>query len=363
MPRNADAETWLRFALTQGISCRLRLQLLKEFKSPEQVLGASVASLQKLVSANQATALAESGQKPDWPALQAHLDWLEYAENRLLTMADAAYPTQLLDLPDPPTVLFVKGDPCWLGRHNLAIVGSRQATPQGLENAEAFATELARCGYTIVSGLAAGIDAAAHRGGLSAQGSTIAVVGTGLDRVYPAAHRELAHQIAQQGILVSEFALGSPPVAEHFPRRNRLIAALGLGCLVVEATLGSGSLITARQAADLGREVFAIPGSIHSPQSKGCHRLLKEGAKLVESAQDIHEELAVPQLVGVKVPVKLPAQAVNPLLEQMGWEPVDTDTPAMRSGLSADTLNATLLTLELDGVVSALPGGRYQRKA
>ena len=173
----------------------------------------------------------------------------------------------------------------------------------------------------------------------------------------------ISSAINEVKILVSEFALGSPPVAEHFPRRNRLIAALGLGCLVVEATLGSGSLITARQAADLGREVFAIPGSIHSPQSKGCHRLLKEGAKLVESAQDIHEELAVPQLVGVKVPVKLPAQAVNPLLEQMGWEPVDTDTLAMRSGLSADTLNATLLTLELDGVVSALPGGRYQRKA
>lgn len=363
MPRNADAEVWLRFALTWGLSSRLRLQLLREFASPDAVLGASMASLQRVLSVDQASALIKAGERKDWPELEAHLLWLEQADNRLLTLADVAYPKCLLDLPDAPSVLFVKGDPVWLGRPALALVGSRQATPQGIENAEAFALELSKCAYTIVSGLAAGIDAAAHRGGLAGQGSTIAVVGTGLDRVYPASNRELAHQIAQQGVLISEFALGSPPVAEHFPRRNRLIAALGLGCLVVEATLGSGSLITARQAADLGREVFAIPGSIHSPQSKGSHRLIKQGAKLVESAQDIHEELAVPQLAGMKVAKPLAAKEVDPLLEHMGWDPVDADTLAIRSGLQADTLNATLLMLELDGMVAALSGGRYQRKA
>lgn len=362
MPLNVDANAWLRFFLTPGIGCRTRLKLLREYGSPDAVLGAGVQSLRGLLEQDQAVALCESGERAEWPDLTLHLNWLAEPGNRLLTLADAAYPRTLLDLPDAPPTLFIKGDPAWLSRPALALVGSRQATPQGLENAEAFAAELSQCGYTIVSGLAAGIDAAAHRGGLAGAGSTIAVVGTGLDRVYPASNRELAHRIAGQGVIVSEFALGSPPIAEHFPRRNRLIAALGLGCLVVEATLGSGSLITARQAADLGREVFAIPGSIHSPQSKGAHRLIKQGAKLVESAQDIHEELAVPQLAGMKpaMPVQNPAD--DPLLAAMGWDPVDMDTLSQRSGLGADVLGATLLTLELDGRIAVLPGSRYQRK-
>lgn len=362
MPLNADAEVWLRFALTTGLGCRARVKLLREFGSPEAILGASVARLQNTLEPDRAIALAESGSRQNWSELALHLDWLAEPDNRVLTLADAAYPPPLLDLPDAPAVLFVKGDPALLVRPALALVGSRQATPQGLENAEAFAQTLSCGAYTIISGLAAGIDAAAHRGGLAGAGSTIAVVGTGLDRVYPAINRELAHQISERGALISEFALGCPPIAEHFPRRNRLIAALGLGCLVVEATLGSGSLITARQAADLGREVFAIPGSIHSPQSKGCHRLIKQGAKLVESAQDILEELAAPQLAGMTVPPKKKAESADPVLESMGWDPVDIDTLALRSGLSAEALNATLLTLELDGHVSALPGGRYQRK-
>lgn len=363
MPRNADAEIWLRFALTPGFGCRTRLKLLREYGSPDTVLGASVASLCNFLDRDVALALADAGMRNEWPELAAHLEWLAAPDNRLLTLADAAYPPRLLDLPDAPPTLFIKGDPVWLAKPAMALVGSRQATPQGLENAEAFAAELSRSGYTIVSGLAAGIDAAAHRGGLAGAGSTIAVVGTGLDRVYPASHRELAHQIAMQGALVSEFALGSPPVAEHFPRRNRLIAALGLGCLVVEATLGSGSLITARQAADLGREVFAIPGSIHSPQSKGSHRLIKQGAKLVESAQDIHEELAVPQLAGMPVAkLAICPDGGDPLLVHMGWDPVDMDTLVLRSGFGADVLSAALLTLELDGKVATLPGARYQRK-
>lgn len=360
MPRNADAEVWLRFVLTP-LSCRLRLKLLREFGSPEAVLAASVNQLLDWLEPQQAVALAEAGGRSEWSELSQHLDWLAEPDNRLLTLADAAYPAALLDLPDTPAALYVKGDPAWLCRPALALVGSRQATPQGLENAEIFAADLSQSGYTVVSGMAAGIDAAAHAGGLAGTGSTVAVVGTGLDRVYPAANRQLAHRIVERGAMVSEFPLGYPPKPEHFPRRNRLIAALGLGCLVVEATLGSGSLITARQAAELGREVFAIPGSIHSPQSKGCHRLIKDGAKLVESAQDIHDELAVPQLPGLKPAAPRAKSGEDPMLVQMGWDPVGIDTLSTRTGVGADVLSATLLTLELDGLVSVLPGGRYQR--
>ncbi|MDR3410765.1 MAG: DNA-processing protein DprA [Formivibrio sp.] len=361
MPLNADAETWLRFVLTP-LSCRIRLKLLREFGSPQAVLESRVGRLQDMLEPKLAMMLADAGCRSEWAELASHLAWLSEPGNRLLTLADAAYPASLLDLPDAPAVLFIKGDPAWLSRPALALVGSRQATPQGLENAEAFASNLSQAGYTVISGMAAGIDAAAHTGGLAGAGSTVAVVGTGLDRVYPASNRQLAHRIVECGAMVSEFPLGYPPKAEHFPRRNRLIAALGLGCLVVEATLGSGSLITARQAADLGREVFAIPGSIHSPQSKGCHRLIKEGAKLVESAQDIHDELSAPLLPGLKPVALKQRNNEDPILLQMGWDPVDLDTLSTRTGTGADVLGAVLLTLELDGLIAVLPGGRYQRK-
>ncbi len=364
MPLVADAEHWLRFVLVP-LGCRTRLKLLRQYGSPEAVLGASAISLKDFLEPSQIVLLHDAASRQTWPELQLHQQWLADDGNHLLTLADANYPRSLLDLPDAPACIFVKGDPAWLSHSAIALVGSRQATPQGLGNAEAFAADLSRTGYTIVSGLAAGIDAAAHRGGLTGTGSTVAVVGTGLDRVYPAANRALAHQIAQQGALVSEFVLGSPPKSEHFPRRNRLIAALGVGCLVVEATLGSGSLITAKQAAELGREVFAIPGSIHSPQSKGCHRLIKDGAKLVESAQDIHDELASPSLfVPASSAVSDTDVATAPdaaLLVQMGWDPVDTDTLAVRASMATDTLMATLLSLELAGKIAVLPGGRYQR--
>lgn len=362
LPFSPDAESWLRFALVP-LGCRTRLKLLRQFGSPDAVLGATASSLSDFLEPHRIGALLDAGSGRAWPELAAHIDWLAEPDNHLLTLADDAYPRALLDLPDAPMVVFVKGDVARLSRPSMALVGSRQATPQGLENAEAFAADLSRSGYTVVSGLAAGIDAAAHRGGLAGSGSTVAVVGTGLDRVYPASHRELAHQIALGGALVSELPLGSAPKSEHFPRRNRIIAALGLGCLVVEAALGSGSLITARQAADLGREVFAIPGSIHSPQSKGCHRLIKDGAKLVESAQDIHEELSAPQLAGMGEVMQPPPVRGedDPVLVQMGWEPVDIDTLAARSALGMDVLSGTLLTLELEGKISTLPGGRYQR--
>lgn len=355
-----DTESWLRFVLVP-LGCRTRLKLLRQFGSPESLLGASAAVLRDHLEPDQITDLQQAGSCSSWPELASHCDWLSEAGNHLLTLADAAYPRSLLDLPDAPAAIFVKGDPGWLNRTGMALVGSRQATPQGLENAEVFAADLSRSGYTIVSGLAAGIDTAAHRGGLAGAGSTVAVVGTGLDRVYPASNRELAHRIALEGALVSELPLGSPPRSEHFPRRNRLIAALGSGCLVVEATLGSGSLITARQAADMGREVFAIPGSIHSPQSKGCHKLIKDGAKLVESARDIHEELAAPQLAGLRVETSEHTAGQDPLLALMGWEPVDIDSLASRFSQGMDALHGALLMLELEGRIAVLPGGRYQR--
>jgi DNA processing protein len=238
----------------------------------------------------------------------------------------------------------------------VAIVGSRNATTQGLRNAEAFAKSVSEAGLCVISGLAQGIDAAAHRGGLQAKGASVAVVGTGLDKVYPASNRELAHKLSQYGCIISEFPLGTPPLPSNFPRRNRIISGLSLGCLVVEAGLQSGSLITARMALEQGRDVFAIPGSIHSPQSKGCHSLIKQGAKLVETSQDILEELGYPQnsmVAGTSLE--------HPLFAHLGFDPIDGETLAQRSGLTIAELSAILLQLELEGVVATFPGGRYQR--
>jgi DNA processing protein len=259
-------------------------------------------------------------------------------------------------------MLYATGQLHFLTRPSLAIVGSRSATPQGMATAESFAHALSGAGLTIVSGLAPGIDSAAHRGGLSGGAGTVAVVGTGLDIVYPARNRELAHQIAAGGCLLSEFALGTPALAANFPRRNRVISGLCRGCLVVEAAAQSGSLITARLAADQGREVFAIPGSIHSPLSKGCHLLIKQGAKLVETAHDVLEELGLPPpLQPAQASVAEPAPAMQALLDQLGFDPCDVDTLAARSGLSSEIVLGLLSELEIAGRVAALPGGRYQR--
>ncbi|MDQ1316310.1 MAG: protecting protein DprA, partial [Pseudomonadota bacterium] len=280
----------------------------------------------------------------------------------------------------PPLLLYVKGRLNLLNRPALAIVGSRNATPQGIHNAEAFAKSLSDAGLCVISGMAHGIDAAAHRGALRCQGNncggSIGVVGTGLDKVYPAANRDLAHTLAGQGALISEFPLGTPPLAANFPRRNRIISGMSAGCLVVEASLQSGSLITARLALEQGRDVFAIPGSIHAPQSKGCHALLKQGAKLVETAQDILEELGGLIAATTRHPhmpdpdTQGPAtqgtgtDAQDPnfaLLAHLGFDPADLDTLGKRSGLTIAELSAMLLTLELEGRISALPGGLYQR--
>ena len=361
MSFDVTLKAWLSLSLTRGLGGESARRLLKEFGSPDAVFAASISSLKSVVKSDVAAEIA-AGIAED--AIASSLAWLEGANNHIFTLADDDYPQALLNIPDPPLLLYVKGRPGLLNRPALAVVGSRNATPQGIGNAEAFAKTLSDAGLCIISGMAHGIDAAAHRGALRGQGSSIAIVGTGLDKVYPAANRELAHELAQQGALVSEFPLGTPPLAANFPRRNRLISGMSAGCLVVEAGLQSGSLITARMALEQGRDVFAIPGSIHAPQSKGCHALLKQGAKLVETAQDILEELGGLLPTPMRNPAAKGEDMHDPdfaLLDHLGYDPVDVDTLRARSGLTVAELSAMLLTLELEGLVSALPGGLYQR--
>jgi DNA processing protein len=288
MALDSTLKAWLALSQVPGLDGRSARSLLSAFGSPDAVVSATTSSLSSFVKPDVAAAI-KAGVAGD--SVDSTLAWLDLDGNHLLTLADGDYPQLLLNIPDPPLLLYVKGQPSLLTHPALAVVGSRNATPQGIENAAAFANALSDLGLCIVSGLALGVDAAAHRGALRGQGSTIAIAATGLDKVYPAANRELAHAIAQQGALVSEFPLGTPHVASNFPRRNRLISGMSLGCLVVEASLQSGALITARMAMEQGRDVFAIPGSIHRPQSRGSHALIKQGAKLVERAQDILEEL------------------------------------------------------------------------
>jgi len=297
------------------------------------------------------------------PMLDATLAWLAGDEQRhVVTLGDPAYPSSLLEAADPPLLLYAQGRLELFGAESIAIVGSRNATPQGLDNAKSFAAQLSRAGLTIVSGLALGVDAAAHEGGLEGGASTIAVVGTGLDVAYPTRNRTLANRIADQGLLVSEYSLGTPPLPAHFPQRNRIIAGLARATLVVEAAPQSGSLITARLANESGRDVFAIPGSIHSPQSRGCHALIKQGAKLVESVADILEELRP----GTKTKAASSPRDTTPadaVLDALGFDPVTLDALAERTGYPPGELNIRLLDLELDGRVARLPGQRFQRIA
>lgn len=356
MTADPSLRAWLALSLTRGLGGEGARSLLKAFGSPEAVFAAPGTALKSIVKADIATAISQ-GINDD--LLAPALEWLKDVNNHVVTLADTDYPQALLNIPDPPLLLYVKGRLDLLNRPALAVVGSRNATPQGINNAEAFSRTLSEAGLCIVSGLAHGVDAAAHRGALQGEGSSIAVVGTGLDKVYPAANRDLAHALALHGTLISEFPLGTPPLAANFPRRNRIISGISLGCLVVEASLQSGSLITARLALEQGRDVFAIPGSIHAPQSKGCHRLIKQGAKLAESAQDIIEELGG---LGVSpAPALAETDAGPALLDQLGFDPVGLDTLVSRCGLTMAELSAMLLSLELDGRVSVLPGGLYQR--
>jgi DNA processing protein len=308
------------------------------------------------------------------PRLQRALDWLGADPARqALTLGDPGYPEPLLHGGDPPLMLFLEGRVELLHKPSVAVVGSRQATPQGLAHARHFAAALSQAGVTVVSGLAAGIDGAAHEGALSGEGSTVAVIGTGPDIVYPRRHGGLWRSIVQAGVVVSEHAPGTPALAHHFPHRNRIIAGLTRATLVVEATLKSGSLITARLAMEAGREVFAVPGSIQSPQSRGCHELIRQGAQLVESPEEILQALQL-QAAGpgsvqprseVSEASEAGADAHTPhgrLLQAMGHDPVSLDTLIGRTGDAAPELGARLLELELQGLVARLPGGQFQRQ-
>lgn len=305
-------------------------------------------------------------QRDSDPALlERSLQWLREANHFLVTLSDDDYPPLLRETVNPPPVLYGMGRRELLTADMLAIVGSRHPTPQGESNAAAFAQALSDVGLTVVSGMALGIDAQAHRGGLKGVGSSVAVVGTGLDRVYPARHHELARTLATQGLMLSEFALGTAPLPGNFPRRNRIISGMSRGCLVVEAALNSGSLVTARLATGQGREVFAIPGSIHSPLSKGCHALIREGAKLVESVGDILEELrwtrSVPDRTNLQESVQSISDADRQMLDAMGFDPVSMDRLSETSGADVATVGASLMRLELAGHVVMMPGGLYQR--
>lgn len=359
MPLSDELAAWLRLSSVPGLGSSGLRRLLAEFGSPEAVLSAARPALARHVGEPVAAAIRESSAEATLAAASA---WLEDSSNRITTLGDAFYPPQFLQIPDPPALLYLKGRAELLARPSIAVVGSRNATAQGMANAEAFARAMSDAGLTVVSGLALGIDAAAHRGGLAGAGSSIAVLGTGADIVYPAKNRALAHELAGHGALVSEYPLGMGPLPGNFPRRNRLISGLALGCLVVEAAADSGSLITARLAADQGREVFAIPGSIHSPLARGCHALIRQGAKLVESANDILEELKLQALApAASAPPAVADPAARRLLDALGHDACDLDTLAERCGFSAAETASLLTQLELDGRISLLDGGLYQR--
>lgn len=355
MREDAELAAWIKLSLVPGLGGQGLRSLLGAYGLPHQVLAAGQRALARVVSDAIAARICSDDNAT---AVDAALEWAEADGHALLTLADPDYPQLLLQMPDPPALLYLRGRRQLLARPALAMVGSRSATPQGERNAEQFARAFSAAGLTIVSGLALGIDAAAHRGGLEAAGSTIAVLGTGADIAYPQRNRALAEHIARDGLILSEFPLGTPPHAGNFPRRNRVISGLARGCLVVEAALASGSLITARLAAEQGRDVFAIPGSIHSPHAKGCHALIKQGAKLVESAQDLLQELGIEGLAAADAAAD---PAATGLLAQLGYDPCDIDTLCARSGLTANKVSAILLQLELDGKVASLPGGLYQR--
>jgi DNA processing protein len=370
-----ELAAWLRLTLTPGVGNEASRKLLAAFGSAQAVFDQSAASLRQIGTDRLVSAIQT--QPAGLPALlQTTLDWLQAGGDRCVaTLGDTAYPAALLDIEDPPLMLYLLGSEIHRNACeravNVAIVGSRNPTPQGEANAREFARAFAQAGLCVVSGLALGIDGAAHDGALLGGGTTIAVVGTGLDRVYPKKHLELAHRIAQNGLLMSEFPLGTPPLTANFPKRNRIISGLSRGTLVVEAALKSGSLITARMAVEQGKEVFAIPGSIHSPQSRGCHALIKQGAKLVELAQDVLEELQLQPLIGVNAshayePEQSDGMAAtpdDPLIKALGFDAVSLDALQARTGLPTPLLQAQLLELELQGQLARLPGGLFQRLA
>lgn len=360
-----ELSAWLRLSLEPNVGSATACTLLSALGLPEQIYAQRATALARHLPDALARQLA-APMPPDMAALvEGALQWVEGTDRHIVTLADPAYPQNLLTIADPPILLYVVGNPDFLQGPSLAVVGARNATPGGQENARAFARHLAGHGWRVVSGLALGIDAAAHEGALEAGADgagTVAVMGTGIDRIYPARHRDLAHRIAAHGALVSEFPLGTGALPPHFPKRNRIVAGLARGVLVVEAAKQSGSLITARLAGESGREVFAIPGSIHSPLSRGCHALIRQGAKLVETAADITDELGGgPTPTARRAAPPAPALPSHPVLEALGFDPLHLDAIQVRSGLAVGDLQAQLVELELQGRIARLDDGRYQR--
>ena len=373
-----QTEAWLSLVHVDGLGPTTLQKLFSHFDSPHKILAASHSELQSCgINKRVIEGILQPKQESIQRELERDLNWLEHEHHHIITIQDPSYPIALKQIPDPPCVLYALGKPelatNLLSEPQLGIVGSRNASAYGKDIATSFAKKLAKSGIVITSGLASGVDGAAHRGALQANiGSTVAVAACGLDRVYPAEHRQLAEQISQRGLIVSEFPIGTSPLPGHFPRRNRIISGLSLGVLVIEASMKSGSLITARLAAEQGREVFAVPGSIHNPTSKGCHSLIRNGAKLVEKVEDVLEELkhhidlASLDLEPAAAENTNETESLDPqhekILENMGFEPISIDTLIDRSGLAADIVSSILLILELNNQVSHHGNGIYMRR-
>lgn len=348
--------SWLHLAMTPKVGPKTVLKLLNHFKTAENILAADSNTLAQFVGNTVARLIINNaGEK----AVNDAYTWLEQDKNNnIISLEDSVYPKELAEIADPPIILFAKGDLSLLGRHKFTIIGTRHPTEQGRLNAFSFAQNLANLNLTIVSGMAEGIDRHAHLGGLDGTGKTIGVIGTGIDRIYPASNKDLFHQVAEKGLLLSEFALGTQPFVGNFPRRNRIVAGLGTGCLVIESAIDGGSMITANMALEMGREVMAIPGSIHNPVARGCHKLIKTGAKLIETTNDIIEELQITQEVQKRVTAKT---TDDPILQMMGYDAVEIDHICSKLNAGFAEICANLLALELEGHITNCGNGKYQR--
>lgn len=367
-----DIRDWLALLYAPAIGCVHYQHLLAHFPAPTDLFQPEGYGLAEQLQLPAKT--LKYLKHPDWQRVDKDLRWAQDNHCHIISFHDSRYPALLKEIPDPPPLLFIRGNPTLLSQPQIAIVGSRNPSPGGRQTAQDFAQGLSDAGLVISSGLALGIDAASHQGALASKGAgggtTIAIAGTGPDRIYPARHRDLGHEIIHRGAIVTEFPPGTPPLAANFPRRNRIISGLSLGTLVVEAALRSGSLITARLAAEQGREVFAIPGSIHNPLARGCHSLIRQGVKLTEDITHILEELgplattALAQLeISAKTHISIAGQTtteIDFLVENMGYEPTAMDTLIERSGLTPDSVSAMLLSLELEGRITS-SGGLYSR--
>jgi DNA processing protein len=354
--QKSSLESWLSLALTERVGVMTMLKLISYLGSVDAVLAQNLTTLERYTNKTVAKLIYEKSSKE---LVEKSLKWVNAKNNRyIITIEDILYPAELKEISDPPLVLYLEGNISLLQNRKIAIVGTRHPTKQGAENAVNFARDLANNGLTVVSGMALGIDKYVHYGALQSKYSTIGVIGTGLDIRYPKSNNELYSKVLEHGLLISEFALGIAPLAGNFPRRNRIVAGLSLGCLVIESSIDGGSMITANFAADMGREVMAIPGSIYNPVAKGCHKLIKSGAKLVENANDILEEL---NFFSHKINDLVSDEVDDPLLDAMGYEPINIDAICINANMEFSDICARLLDFELNGLITNCGNGYYQR--